>query len=102
MSENGLRLLGLGLRAGTVVIGVSRVRAALKGRELALVVVAGDHGHRTAEKVVRLARGLNVPVVNCGARAAELGARLGSGPIQAAGVRDRHLAAGILNGLMEL
>ena len=26
---------------------------------------------------------------------------LGSGPIQAAGVRDRHLASGILNGLME-
>ncbi|HEX9582854.1 MAG TPA: ribosomal L7Ae/L30e/S12e/Gadd45 family protein [Gemmatimonadales bacterium] len=85
----------MGLRAGSVVIGVAGVRAGLQRGELALVVVAGDHSPRTADKVVRSAQGRGVPVV-LAARAVDLGARLGRGQVQAAGVRDRHLASGIL------
>jgi ribosomal protein L7Ae-like RNA K-turn-binding protein len=85
----------MGLRAGTVVLGVAGVRAGLRRRELALVVVAGDYSPRTAAKVIRVARAQGVPVLGAGG-GVELGARLGRGSIQAAGVRDPHLAAGIL------
>ena len=42
MSEKVLRLLGLGLRAQTVVIGVSGVRAALQRGTVHCIVVAAD------------------------------------------------------------
>lgn len=87
--------MGLGVKAGTVVVGVSGVRAGLQRGELALVVLASDHGERTAEKVVRLAQARHVPVA-LGPGAAELGRRLGRGAVQAVGVRDPLLAAGML------
>ncbi len=90
----GLRLLGLGVRAGTVVIGTSGVRADLQRGKLALVVVAGDRSPRTDEKVGRLARARGIPVL-VGPGAAALGKQIGRAAVQAVGVRDAQLADGI-------
>jgi ribosomal protein L7Ae-like RNA K-turn-binding protein len=85
----------LGVRAGTAVVGVAGVRAGLQRGELGLVVLASDHGQRTGEKVVRLARGRGVTVM-LGPAAVELGRRLGRGGVQAVGVKDPSLVAGML------
>jgi ribosomal protein L7Ae-like RNA K-turn-binding protein len=90
------RLLGLGLRAGNVVVGVAGVRAGLQRGTLACVVLAQDAGQRTIEKVARLAEARNVPVLR-GPIAAELGAGLGRPPVQAVGVADQALARGLLS-----
>jgi ribosomal protein L7Ae-like RNA K-turn-binding protein len=90
------RLLGLGLRAGNVVVGVAGVRAALQRGKLACVVLAQDAGQRTIEKVARLADAKSIPVLR-GPVAAELGAGLGRPPVQAAGVADQALAKGLMS-----
>jgi ribosomal protein L7Ae-like RNA K-turn-binding protein len=87
-------LLGLGARAGTIVVGTGGVRAALRRGELALVVVAADGSARTEDKVVRLAQAMGVPVVR-GPDSADLGRLVGRGVVQAVGVKDRWLAAGV-------
>ena len=94
MTKDVLGLLGLGVRAGTVTIGTTGVRAGLQRGEVVLVVVAKDATERTQEKVVRLARGRGVRTI-VGLTAAELGRRLGHSSIQALGIKDRNLAAGI-------
>ncbi len=90
-----LGYLGLGIRAGTVVVGVDAVRRALQAREVRCIVVARDASQRAREKVVRLATALGVPQVE-GPGASELGARLGKPPVMIAGVRDAALADGIV------
>jgi len=89
------RLLGLGVRAGNVVIGVAGVRAGLQRGTMACVVVAQDVAQRTIEKVVRLAEAKQVPVLR-GPVARELGAGLGKAPVQAVGVTDPNLARGLM------
>ena len=89
-----LGLLGLGLRAGSVVVGVEGVRTGLRAGKFALVVVAADASPRALEKVVRLAEGRGVPQVR-GPRAADIGQRLGRPPVMVVGVRDPALARGI-------
>lgn len=89
-----LGLLGLGRRAGGVIIGVDAVRRALQSDQLACVVLASDAGRRAVEKVERLAVGRGVPLVK-GPGADEIGARLGRPPVMAVGIRDRALADGI-------
>ena len=88
------RLLGLGLRAGRVVVGVTGVRAGLQRGALRCVVLAADASMRTRDKVERLARARGVPVVR-GSVADELGAGLGRPPVQAVGVADGALARGV-------
>ncbi len=61
---------------------------------MALVVLAGDHSGRTAEKVGRLARAKGVPTL-IGPDARELGRRIGRGPVQAIGIEDTRLASGM-------
>jgi ribosomal protein L7Ae-like RNA K-turn-binding protein len=90
-----VRLLGLGLRAGNVVIGVAGVRAGLQRGKISCVVLAADTSQRTVEKVVRLAEAKNVPVLR-GPVADELGAGLGRPPVQAVGVSDPALAKGLI------
>jgi ribosomal protein L7Ae-like RNA K-turn-binding protein len=89
------RLLGLGLRAGNVVVGVAGVRAGLQRGKLACVVLAQDAGQRTMEKVTRLAEAKGIPVLR-GPGASELGAGLGRPPVQAVGVSDASLARGLI------
>ena len=95
MTHAQLRLLGLGVRAGSVVIGTAGVRAALQRGDVGLVVVAENASTRTNDKVVRLAGGSGVPLLT-GPTAAELGRRVGRSTVQAVGVRDSKLVAGIL------
>ena len=95
MSAKIARLLGLGLRAGNVVIGVAGVRAGLQRGKISCVVLAADASQRTIEKVARLAEAKQVPVLR-GPVADELGAGLGRPPVQAAGVSDPALARGLI------
>ena len=95
MSDALIRLLGLGVRARRVVIGVAGVRAKLQADDLACVVLAADASARTRDKVERLARGRGIPVLR-GPAAERLGAALGRPPVQAAGVRDAALARGLI------
>jgi len=87
--------LGLGVRAGNVVIGVAGVRAGLQRGKLMCVVLAADAGERTMEKVTRLAEAKGIPVLR-GPVATELGAGLGRPPVQAVGVADAALARGLM------
>jgi ribosomal protein L7Ae-like RNA K-turn-binding protein len=93
--ERLVRLLGLGVRAGRVVLGVAGVRARLQRDALRCVVLAADASPRTRDKVERLARARGVPIVQ-GPRALELGAGLGRPPLQAVGVEDAGLARGLV------
>ena len=94
MSDRITRLLGLGLRAGNVVIGVAGVRAGLQRGKIVCVVLAADASERTIEKVARLADGKKVSVLR-GPMARELGDGLGKPPVQAVGVTDAALARGL-------
>ncbi len=94
MTHGALGLLGLGMRAGSLVVGSTGVRAALRRDELALVILAGDRSRRTEEKVLRLVEARGVAWVE-GPSADDLGRALGRSPVQTVGVRDTQLAAGI-------
>ena len=98
MTDRLTGLLGLGLRAGRVVVGVAGVRARLQRGALKCVVLARDASARTRDKVERLARARGIPVVR-GPVADELGARLGRAPVQAVGVEDGALARGVVASL---
>jgi ribosomal protein L7Ae-like RNA K-turn-binding protein len=89
-----LGLLGLGLRAGNVIVGVDGVRTGLRAGQCALIVVAADASPRALEKVVRLAEGRGIPSV-VGPRASDIGQRLGRPPVMVVGVCDPALARGI-------
>lgn len=95
MSSKLTRLLGLGLRAGNVVVGVAGVRAGLQRGQVVCVVLAEDAGQRTMEKVGRLAAAKQIPVLR-GPVAMELGRELGRPPVQAVGVTDAALARGLI------
>jgi ribosomal protein L7Ae-like RNA K-turn-binding protein len=90
-----LGLLGLGYRAGRIVIGVDAVRRELQAGNCWCVVVAEDASPRAIEKVVRLASAKKIRVLP-GPRAAAIGAQLGKPPVMAVGVRDRALADGMV------
>jgi ribosomal protein L7Ae-like RNA K-turn-binding protein len=92
------RLLGLGLRAGRVVVGVSGVRAGLQRGSVYCVVLAADASPRTRDKVERLALGKGIPLLT-GPVAEQLGAQLGRAPVQAVGVADEALARGLMASL---
>lgn len=95
-----LGLLGLGARAGSIVVGVDGVRRALQRDGCRCVVVAADASSRAREKVVRLAVARGVPLVT-GPDAATIGARLGKPPVMVVGVQDRALADGIVRSAPE-
>jgi ribosomal protein L7Ae-like RNA K-turn-binding protein len=87
--------LGLGLRAGNLVIGVDGVRGGLQRDDFWCVVLANDASMRAVDKVVALARARDVPIVP-GPSADYLGLKLGRPPVMVVGVTDRSLADGIL------
>jgi ribosomal protein L7Ae-like RNA K-turn-binding protein len=90
-----LGLLGLGLRAGRIAVGVDAVRKELQAGKCRCVVLAEDASPRAMEKVVRLAGAKKVPVL-AGPCAEAIGAQLGKPPVMAVGVRDRALAGGMV------
>lgn len=98
MAQDGerrlLALLGLGMRARGVVVGVDQVRAAAHGGTLALAVIAADAARHSREKVLPLLAAKRVTVLE-GPSADALGGALGRGPTAAVGVVDRALANGM-------
>ena len=90
-----MRLLGLGLRAGNVVVGVDGVRGGLQRDDFWCVVLASDASKRAVDKVVALARAKEIPVIT-GPPAEAIGLRLGRPAVMAAGVTDRSLADGLM------
>ena len=95
IGDAGLRLLGLGARAGAVVLGTGAVRGALQRGRVYAVVLASDSSRRTEDKVVRLARAKGVSVLH-GPPAAALGKRLGRDSLQAVGILEPQLANGLI------
>jgi ribosomal protein L7Ae-like RNA K-turn-binding protein len=88
-------LLGLGARAGNLVIGVDGVRGGLQRDDFWCVVLASDASDRAVAKVVALARATEIPIV-AGPSADQMGMKLGRPPVMVVGVTDRSLAQGIL------
>jgi ribosomal protein L7Ae-like RNA K-turn-binding protein len=89
-----LRLIGLGVRARMVVIGVEQVRTAARKGKLVFAVVAPDASTNSRDKIVPLLRARRVKFVE-GPTAAELGAAVGRDQTAAVGVIDPQLARGI-------
>jgi ribosomal protein L7Ae-like RNA K-turn-binding protein len=89
-----LRLIGLGVRARTVVVGVEQVRSAIKKGNIVFAVIAPDVSVNSREKIVPLLRARRVNFVE-GPTAAELGAAVGREKTAAVGIVDPQLARGI-------
>ena len=89
-----LGLVGLGMRARGVVVGVERVRDAAKKEKLAFAIVAPDASRNSVDKVVPLLRARRINFVE-GPTAAELGAAVGKEQTAIVGVIDRQLARGM-------
>jgi ribosomal protein L7Ae-like RNA K-turn-binding protein len=94
VAERMLRLIGLGVRARNVVVGVEQVRTAARKGNLKFAVVAPDASVNSREKIVPLLRARHVKFVE-GPTAAELGAAVGREHTAAVGVVDSQLARGI-------
>src|SRR5690348_6515838 len=87
-------LVGLGLRARNVVVGVEPVRAAARRGTVQLALVASDASRHTLDKVVPLLRARGVQMVN-GLGVTTLGAAVGREAVAVIGVLDAQLAHGI-------
>lgn len=90
-----LGLLGLGMRGRLAVVGVDRVREAVKGGRVRVAVVAKDASPNARQKVDGLLAGRRVPTLEV-ASAEELGRIAGKQSAAIVGVVDDKLAAGIL------
>lgn len=98
MTEAGrkkvLGLIGLGVRARSVVVGVAQVRAAASRGRLALAVVAPDSSGHSRAKVLPLLSARHIGWIE-GPSASELGHVTGRETTAAVGVTDAALAQGI-------
>ena len=95
--DKALRLVGLGMRARGVVVGVDRVRDAVKEGEVLVAFVAADASSHSQDKVRPLLAARHVPTFD--AQSADLGQVVGREGTAAVGVTDPHLARGILMAL---
>jgi len=93
--ERMLGLVGLGLRAGAVAVGVDATRRALRRGTARCVVVAADASERARGRLVPLARGRGVPILT-GPSADLLGQRCGRPAVHAVAVEDAGFADGLL------
>lgn len=97
MTDSGsavLRLVGLGMRARLVSVGVDRTReAAFKG-SLRLAIVASDASPNSRDKIVPLLNGRGVTMIET-ASADELGRVVGRAATAVVGVLDAKLARGV-------
>jgi ribosomal protein L7Ae-like RNA K-turn-binding protein len=91
-------LLGLARRARGLAVGSREVRTGMRQGEIALILLASDGSARDRERLRRVAEEERVDTRDMGS-AEELGAAIGRGTVGVLGIRDRHLAAGILRRL---
>lgn len=89
--ERVLRLLGLAARAGSIVPGTDRVRAAARRDELHLALIAGDASLNARDKLVPLLEVKGIPHWVSFTRS-DLGAAVGRSPLSAIGLLDPSLA----------
>ncbi len=90
-----LGLLGLGVRGRLALVGVDRVREAVKKGAVRVAVVAADASPNSRQKVDGLLVGRGVPTLEI-ASAALLGQVAGKESTAVIAVVDDKLAAGIL------
>src|SRR5688572_23400617 len=89
-----LGLLGLGMRARNVVVGVEQVRIAARKGRLVLAVVAPDASPNSLKKLLPLLKATGTRVVQ-GPGATALGGAAGRESTAAIGITDAALAKGI-------
>lgn len=94
-TQRVLGLLGLGVRGRLALIGVDRVREAVKRGMVRVAVVASDASPNSRQKVDGLLAGRGVPTLEV-ASAAALGRIAGRESTAVIGVTDVQLAQGIL------
>ena len=94
VSRRLLRLVGLGVRSRSALVGVEQVREAAKKGKLELALVASDASKHSLSKVIPLLEARHVRIVHT-ASASELGAAVGREQTAAVGIIDRQLARGI-------
>lgn len=92
--RRALGLLGLGIRARNVVVGVEQVRLAARKGKLRLALVAPDASVHSRKKLLPLLEATRVKVVE-GLTAATLGSVAGREATAAIGVTDAPLANGL-------
>ena len=90
-----LGLLGLGVRGRLALVGVDRVRDAVKGGKVRVAVVARDASPNARQKVDGLLAGRRVPTLEVDSAVA-LGQATGKTSAAIVGVLDGKLAAGVL------
>ena len=91
-------LLGLGLRARKVVVGVEQVRVAVQKGTVVLAVVAADASPNSVAKVEPLLSARRIAMVE-GVTAQDLGAAVGRETTVVVAVVDEALARGIHGAL---
>ena len=96
-----LRLVGLGVRSRNAVVGVERVREAVKKGKVQLAIVAVDASQNSLDKVVPLLEARRVRIVHAPS-ASELGRAVGRDQTTAVGIVDRELARGIRDAMDSL
>jgi ribosomal protein L7Ae-like RNA K-turn-binding protein len=89
-----LNLVGLGIRARNVVVGVEQVRLAARKGRLALALVAPDASANSLKKLLPLLKATKVPLLE-ELTAESLGTAAGRESTAAIGITDPSLAAGI-------
>jgi ribosomal protein L7Ae-like RNA K-turn-binding protein len=89
-----LGLVGLGVRGRGAVVGVDRVREAVRKNGVVLAVIAPDASRHSLDKVVPLLQARRIRVIE-GPSSAELGNAVGREATAVVGVTDPALAAGI-------
>ena len=89
-----LRLIGLGARSRGAVVGVDRVREAVKKNKVAYAVVAANASRHSLDKIVPLLNARRVRFIEV-PNAAELGGAVGRDSTAVVGIVDRQLAKGI-------
>ena len=87
-------------RAGAVEAGTDACRAAVREGRAALVILAADSAEGQRRKVENLSRAREVRILT-GPSRAELGRRVGMGPVSAVAVTDETMANKILVDVAE-
>ncbi len=90
-----LGLIGLGVRGRLAIVGVDRVREAVKGGKVFVAVVAADASPNSRQKIDGLLAGRAVPTLYVDT-SDMLGQSVGRDATTVIGVVDRNLADGIL------
>ena len=92
--ERVRRLIGLGLRARTVIVGVQQARVSAQKHEVVLAIVADDASENSRAKIVPMLKAKRIDLVG-GVTAAQLGAAVGREATTVVAVMDAALARGM-------